>query len=156
MNSLVGVNNTAPSYNVDISGTLRTSLTSYVTNISELISTATIVTNAVTCNYKLGSIFYIGTPTANFTVNITNLPSITESTRSYIISVLYVSDSNTPRYGTGTSVSTTATIGTSVTPNFSNTPITTTVTGRLMAQQFIVLYINSTLYVISNVSAYVN
>ena len=88
------------------------------------------------------------------TFNILNLPSITNSNRSYILSVLYVSNGSN-YYGNSVSISTNGVVSSDyITPNFSITPNTAITNGKLIIQQIIYFYLGSVPYLISNISGF--
>ena len=129
--------------------------TSFVTNISEKITTVTGSSNIYSLNYQSGSIFYLSTPpTAVITLNIINVPSITDTNRSYVLSVIY-NGTNSNNYATTVNISTTSSAGTTYTPKFTNTPnISSISTSQLVIQQIIYLYLGNTGYVLSNANGY--
>jgi hypothetical protein len=171
----IGINTSSPSYPLDISGNLRVSgnadinyLTvnrvSYVNNISEnIVSVAGTDGTTYELNFALGSVFFLtSVPTGLMTVQLYNLPSITDVSRSYVISIIYPGQSGLNYY-----VKTEFYVNTENTPDktnnciphFTSTPSVSTVnSSNLITQQFIYLYqtINgtSTGYVLSNVSTY--
>lgn len=85
--------------NLNVTGRLDTE------EIREAVNDATITTNVLTANYNNGTIWFVGTaPSANFTINITNLPSddnkavtvvamVTQGATGYIPNALQVAGS---------------------------------------------------------------
>jgi hypothetical protein len=152
----VGIN-TTPKYTLDISGNLNISKTSYMSAISERINSVTGSSNVYILNASLGSIFYLSTaPTANMTLQIYNIPSITDAGHTFVISVIYngisanfytdtVNITNTSSAGTGTNYI----LQFTSTPNISNIG-----NSKLIVQQIIYLYLGGNGYAISNVSGY--
>lgn len=152
----VGINNDNPAYPLDVSGSLNVTKTSFVTNISEKIVTATGSSNVYALDYSQGSVFYLSTaPTAAMTFQIYNMPSVTNTTRSYVVSVIYKGTSAN-YYATTVNVSTTtAGAGSNYTPKFTATPSIGSITSsNLVFQQVIYVYLGSTGYVVSNVNGY--
>ena len=152
----VGINNENPAYPLDVSGSLNVTNTSFVTNISEKIITTSGSSNVYALDYSKGSVFYLSTaPTGEMTFQIYNMPSVTDSTRSYIVSVIYKGTS-TNNYATTVNVSTTtAGAGSNYTPKFTATPsIGSISSSNLVFQQVIYVYLGSTGYVVSNVNGY--
>lgn len=151
----VGINNATPAFPLDVSGSMNISKTSFVTNISEKIISVTGTSNAYTLDYSNGSIFYLSTaPTAAMTINIRNVPSITDNTRSYVLSIIY-NGTAANYYATSVNVSTNASAGTTYTPKFTSTPSITAITSaQLVIQQIIYVYLGTTGYVVSNVNGY--
>ena len=95
------VTNNSSNY-IDTNGSLNLSNTFYLNTIAEKISpvnvTGTSPNFAITCNYATSGIFRVGTSTStvgtgnvtgSFRTNITFLPSITDSTRNYMITLIY-------------------------------------------------------------------
>ena len=75
---------------IDTNGSLNLSSTFYLNTIAERISPVTISSTAITCNYATSGIFRVtSNVTGSFRTNITNLPSITDSTRNYMITLIY-------------------------------------------------------------------
>jgi hypothetical protein len=83
---------------IDTNGSLNLFNTFYLNTISERIAPVTISSNAITCNYTTSGIFRVGTSTisvgtgnvtAPFTTNITFLPATNNSTRNYMITLIY-------------------------------------------------------------------
>jgi hypothetical protein len=136
---------------------------SYINSISETIISVSGTNSNYQLNYNLGSIFFLTTvPNSVMTVQLYNLPSITDSTRSYVISVIFPGQYNSNFYVNNLYVNTgSADLSNSFIPHFTNVPSVSTVTsGQLIIQQFIYLYqtINgtSTGYVLSNINTYTN
>ena len=78
---------------IDTNGSLNLFNTFYLNTISERIAPVSISTNAITCNYLTSGIFRISAQvTGVFTTNIINLPSITDSTRNYMITLIYTTN----------------------------------------------------------------
>jgi len=127
----------------------------HVNEVSEGITTATWTSNAATVDYGTSALYYLsisGTPTTNITLTVNSLPSITESSRIYVMTVIYPQSGSryvaSVIYRTGTSGGTTT-----VTPMFPSTPALTGTTG-LVVQQIIFIYQNAAMNVISNVTKY--
>ena len=152
----VGINNTTPAYPLDVSGSMNITKTSFVTNISEKIISVTGSSNVYTLDYSLGSIFYLSTaPTAAMTINIRNVPSITDTTHSYVLSIIY-NGTAANYYASIVNISTNTSSGTTYNPiKFTSTPSITAITSsQLVIQQIIYVYLGTTGYVVSNVNGY--
>lgn len=157
--SNVGINISNPAFPLDISGIVNISKIAYVTNMCEYINTLTAVsTNTYNINYANGSMFYLSTPpTSTMTARIYNLPSLTDTTRSYIVNLIYkgtganyyvnsvnVTNTNTP--GAGAS---------NITPKFTQMVYLTLITSsNLIIQTIVYLYLGGNAYVISGVNGY--
>jgi hypothetical protein len=129
---------------------------SYLSNISERIVTTSIGADS-SCNldFSQGSVFYLGSiaPTQNMRFNIINLPSLTDLTKTYVISAIYKGNSN--YYGNLISIKPIGgTTFVNFVPNFPSTPSITT--GKLVTQTIGYLYFTDASYVISNVTCYQN
>ena len=130
---------------------------SYLSNISERIVTTSIGTD-LSCNldFSQGSVFYLGAtaPTGNMRFNITNLPSITDNTKSYVITAIYKGTAG-GFYGNIVSVRPVGGLTSAVfTPNFASTP--SIATGKLVSQTIGYLYFPDASYALSNVTCYQN
>jgi hypothetical protein len=122
--------------------------TNYFYTISEIIITTSITSNAITCDYSLGGIFQISSqPNANFTANITNLPSILTSTKTFIISLIY-----TPAASYYCSAATVNGSSTTFLINGGGTSVSNS--GKLTIQQLMFYNDGTTMKVLSNVSAF--
>jgi hypothetical protein len=146
-NNGVGIGTSSPATTVDISGSLTVRNQLFVNKINETITTVTAsASNTFTLNYNQGAIFYLSTSsTANMTFNIINLPSTTDSTRSYVLTTIF---NGNGFYGN----SITLNGGSSIVPNFSSTP---SVSSNFQCVQSIAyLYANSTGFILSNVTSY--
>jgi hypothetical protein len=76
-----------------------------IEDIRETVNDSTIVANILTADYSTGTIFYVGTaPSANFTLNLTNMPTdngkaisivclVTQGATGYIPNVIQVAGS---------------------------------------------------------------
>lgn len=156
-NTATGVGiNTIPGYSLDISGSLNVSKTSYVSAISEKINTVNGTSNVYNINVSLGSIFYLSTvPTANMTFQLYNIPSITDASHSYVVSMIYKGTLSN-FYGNSVNISnTTAGSGVTYIPKFTSIPnISSISSSQLIIQQIIFLYLAGSGFVISNISGY--
>jgi hypothetical protein len=106
-------------------------------------------------DYGTSALYYLsisGTPTTNITLTVNSLPAINDSSRVYVMTVIYPQSGSryvaSVIYRTGTSGGTTT-----VTPMFPSTPALTGTTG-LVVQQIIFIYQNAAMNVISNVTKY--
>ena len=150
-----------PTVQLDISGNLSVSNVSYLSNITEKINVASVGAD-LSCNldFSKGSVFYLGTILSNnIRFNIQNIPSITDLSRSYIVTAMYkgnsVSSSNN-FYGNVVSVNTGTNPANAAvfTPNFGVTPTTYSTKNALITQTMAYLYFADASYVISNVTNY--
>lgn len=105
-------------------GALTTTGTFTVQQIREKVSDSSISSNVMTCDYSTGTIFYQATaPSANFTVNVTNLPTdignamvislfVTQGTTGYIPSALQIAGASiTIKWAGGTAPTPTSSSG---------------------------------------------
>lgn len=155
----IGIRQPNPAYTLDVSGSVNISKISYVTNMCEYINTLTAsATNTYNINYANGSLFYLSTPpTATMRVNIFNLPSLTDTTHSYILNFIYKGTSANYYINT-VNVTNTSTAGagvSNITPKFIQTVYISTITSsNLIFQTIVYFYLGSTSYVISSVNGY--
>jgi hypothetical protein len=112
--------------------------------------------NGVVLNYNLGSVFWLGSVSSGtmFTVNISNMPSITDATRSYIITLIYTTTAAS-QYCNSVGIS----IGTSYTtstPKFNGGSASiVTANGSIVTQQISIAYIyNTSTPILSTVSVF--
>ena len=147
---------------IDLSGTLNVSglnivNTSYFSTISENIVSATGSSTPYTCNYALGGIFKLTGASGALTVNITNLPSITDTSHNYIITLMYTPTAITT-YCTSATVSLSGSAGTSYSVKFNggSANITTMIANTTpVIQQLMVTYTSAGgIVVLSNVSVF--
>jgi hypothetical protein len=106
-----------------------------IAETQELINTVSAPTSTQALDWSTGAIFYVTGMTANWTPNITNLP--TTSNRSYAITLVLV-QGTTPYFINGLQIA-----GTSRALNWGNaiTPIGTA--SRVEIVSFILLYTNA-------------
>ena len=129
-----------------------------VGNLSEVISATTgSAGGPYTADYNNASVFYLNaapTSATNYTLNIINLPSLTNSTRSYVITVI----NNTGiknAYCSSLTLSTTGTTGSTYTMVFNGGSSAISISSSTATvQQFAVMYYSGTLFVLSNVSGF--
>ena len=129
---------------------------SFLSNISERKVTTSIGTD-LSCNldYSQGSVFYLGStaPTGNMRFNVINIPSITDLSNSYLMTVIYKGGASNYYGNVVTLKQVGGTNSVSFTPNFSSTPIIKS--GKLVTQTIGYLYFApDTSYVISNVTCF--
>jgi len=141
--------------NTVLNGIMNIEKTSFVTNISEKIISVTGSSNIYTLNYQSGSIFYLSNaPTANISLNMRNVPSITDSNHSYVLSIIY-NGTSANYYANSVNISINSNTGTTYTPQFANTPnINNIGSNQLIIQQIIYVYLGSNGYILSNVNGY--
>jgi len=155
----IGINKTNPAYTIDVSGSLNISKITYVTNMSEQIITLTAVsTNTYNIDYSRGSLFFLSTtPTSRMTVNVFNLPSLTDTTRSYVLNFIYkgTSANNYVNSVNVTKTSTPGSGGSNITPKFLQTIYISSVTSsNLIFQTVIYFYLGGNAHVVSSVNGY--
>lgn len=105
-------------------GSFTTTGSLNVQQIREKVSDSSISSNVMTCDYSTGTIFYQATaPSANFTVNVTNLPTdignamvislfVTQGTTGYIPSALQIAGASiTIKWAGGTAPTPTSSSG---------------------------------------------
>lgn len=154
----VGIGLSNPAYSLDISGTVNISKISYVTNMCEYINTLTAATtNTYNVNYATGSLFFLSTaPTANMTVKIYNLPSLTDTTHSYIVNFIYKGTGQN-YYVNAVNVTNAATpsAGATTTPKFLQTVYVSSITSsNLIFQTVVYFYLGTSSYIVSSVNGY--
>ena len=116
---------------------------------SETIGAATITSNIIAVSYADSAVFYAGgTPSALMTMNVTNLPSVTDTTRVYTMNIIYPTTAGN-YYINSVGVNGAA----AATPKFPSAP-SATGTNTLVSQQFIFVYQNSTFRILSSVINY--
>ena len=125
----------------------------FFSNIQEKITQTTGSANAYTLDYSQGSVFLLNTAaTANYTINIINLPSIIDTTRSYTICLL---NSSSPTFYASTlTCSNSGTTGSAVTIRYNGGSSAILLTSSIFTTQQICLIYNGLLYAISAVSGY--
>jgi hypothetical protein len=125
----------------------------------EKITTLTAAsTNTYNIDYSKGSLFYLSTaPTGTMKVNIYNLPSLTDATRSYIVNFIY-NGTSANNYVNLVNVTKTSTPGSGVsniTPKFIRSIFISTIgSSNLIFQTIIYFYLGGTAYVVSSVNGY--
>ncbi len=136
-------------------GTITGNLVSQqTTNIMEVISTATIASNAVTCNYASGGLYYLTglTSSTNFALTLTNCNPANSLNVSNVITLLINCDSF-QAYANSINVN-----GSAKTMIYSGGATAISLTGATMVCQTIsVVYSGNAsvpIYVISNVAPY--
>ena len=155
----IGINNANPAYNIDVSGSLNISKITYVTNMCEFITTLTAIsTNTYNIDYSKGSLFFLSTaPTSTMTIRIFNLPSLTDTTRSYILNFIYKGTSAN-NYVNSVNVTKTSTPGSGVsniTPKFLQPIFLSSITSaNLIFQTVVYFYLGGSAYVVSSVNGY--
>lgn len=155
----IGINKTNPAYTIDVSGGLNISKITYVTNMCEFITTLTAAsTNTYNIDYSRGSMFFLSTaPTSTMTVRIFNLPSLTDTTRSYILNFIYRGTSAN-NYVNSVNVTRTSTPGSgasNITPKFLQTVYISSITSaNLIFQTVVYFYLGGNAYVVSSVNGY--
>jgi len=126
-------------------------------NISELVVAPSQTTPTYTCNYATGGVFSLpaNVLSGTFTVNLINLPSITSTTQSFIVTLAYVAVS-TANYCNLVTLSTTATPGSSVTPRYNggSSAIPTIASGNVILQQIAITNYNGTQRVLTTISVF--
>jgi hypothetical protein len=138
----VGVNTLSPEYHLDVSGTLRYSA------VSENLVPITASTNIISIVYGTGSadingmVRYITSVTADLSLNISNLPLITN--RSYVFTIIYNGGATTTTNYIKTVNLAFAGVGTFTTiiPKGTVTAITAT---TFFIQQFYVFIVSTTI-----------
>jgi hypothetical protein len=90
------------------------------------------------------------------TFNIQNLPSVTDTSRSILVTAIYKGNSIASYYGNKVSVNTgtTAANASTFVPRFVSAPVTNS--NSLVTQTIAYLYFSDASYVLSNVNAYAN
>ena len=149
----IGINTSIPSSHtvLDVLGC------SLFSNIQERIVLApSIIHHTLTLDYSRGSVFQIqaGDITQHFLVNVVNLPSYTDVNRTCVITLLNSCPETAQYYGNLITLSNNATVGSyRYVPMFNGGPPTGTV-GSFSTQQFAIICIGNSPYVLSTVSHY--
>jgi hypothetical protein len=120
-------------------------------SIGEKLNSVTISSNTCTLNMNVGNIFYIpSTVTANFTVNITNVP--VDTSCQYTVVLLYQGNF----YGNSASATnvSSSTLVANAAPKWagSNAPVIDT--AAMYIQLFTIVSVFSTKYILSNVTSF--
>lgn len=79
---------TGGNFTLDASGNVGVTGTLSFQQTTEKVNTSSITSNIMTCNYTTGAIYYQSTnPSANFTVNFTNIPTTNNKAMTFTIFV---------------------------------------------------------------------
>jgi hypothetical protein len=158
--ALIGAGGTSaiPSSSISFSGTNATFKgRASLENISELVVAPSQTTPTYTCNYATGGVFSLpaNVLSGTFTVNLINLPSITSTTQSFIVTLAYVAV-GAANYCNLVTLSTTATPGSSVTPRYNggSSAIPTIASGNVILQQIAITNYNGTQRVLTTISVF--
>jgi hypothetical protein len=103
-----------------------------VAEIQELVNTKTSATGVVTHDWATGAVFYHSSISANFTCNLTNMP--TTANRSYVV-VLILAQGASPFYANALQINSSA-----QTILWANATIPTPVANRTEIQSFTLYY----------------
>jgi hypothetical protein len=145
---------------MDISGNLQVSQTTFVNTISEKVNTkAADSTNVYTVDYKNAGSFYIQglDPGSTATLNVQNVPSLTDASGTYIISAMMKGNSSENCYVGNVNLSTDTTLGQYYTPQFISTPeVSSATSSNIIIQQIAYVYLDNSGHILSNVSAYIS
>jgi hypothetical protein len=154
--ALVVAGGVAISGSVNIGGNNTVGNCAFLSTISEKTVNAFTWSATTTVDYRVGGIFWLGSVSSGttFTVNISNLPSITDATRSYIITLIYTTTGAT-QYCNSVGIST-GTSYTTYTPKFNGgSSVIVTANTNLVTQQITIAYIySSTNPVLTTVSVF--
>jgi hypothetical protein len=154
----VAIGKTIPDTSLDISGSLSVSRTSFLSTVSEKIgSKIADTTNVYTVDYKDAGLFYIRdlSSVSTATLKVRNVPSLTDSSGSYIISAIMKGNESENCYVGSVNLSTNDNDGTTYTPQFISPPeVSSATSSNLIIQQLAYVYLDTSGHVLSNVSAY--
>ena len=154
----VAIGKTTPEKSLDISGSLSVSRTSFLSTVSEKIGSKTAdTTNIYTVDYKDAGLFYIRdlSSVSTATLKVRNVPSLTDSSGSYIISAIMKGNESENCYVGSVNLSTNDNDGTTYTPQFISPPeVSSATSSNLIIQQLAYVYLDTSGHVLSNVSAY--
>ena len=155
----VGIGTTTPQQTLDISGTLSVSNTSYVSTFSEKITNSNGVNNVYTVDYRDAGLFYMSniSTSSTATLNVLNMPSLTDESRSYVVSSIMKGNESENCYvgNVCLSLDSDPNNGITYTPQFVSTPeVSSTTSNQLIIQQFAYIYLDNSGHILSNVSAY--
>jgi hypothetical protein len=144
---------TGPTGNTGSTGPVPTAVSTitingslFVQETQEKVNTKTAATGTVTHDWSTGAIFYHTSISANFTANITNLP--TTANRSYVV-VLYLVQGATAYYANALQVN-----GASVTMKWPNAYINPAIPNRTEIQSFTLYYSGSAWTALSQLASY--
>jgi hypothetical protein len=141
--------NTGPSGPSFTGGTINTvtvSGTTTLQQIQEVVNTKSAATGTVTHDWSTGAIFYHTSISANFTCNITNLP--TTANRSYVVTLILV-QGGTPYYANALQVN-----SSSVSILWPNASAPTATANRTEIQSFTLYYSGSTWTAVSQLTSF--
>lgn len=108
--------------------------TTQVQQTQELLNTKTNATGVVAHDWSTGAIFYHTSPSANFTCNITNLPTV--ANRAYVVTLIIVQGASNAYYANALQVG-----GTGVTIKWPNASSPTPTVSRVEVQSFTLTYV---------------
>jgi hypothetical protein len=126
--------------------TLTVQGTTSVQQIQETINTKTSATGTVTHDWSTGAIFYHSSIAANFTANITNLP--TTADKSYVVTLI-LNQGGTGYYANALQINSSA-----VTIRWFNNTTPTPGTNKIEVQSFTLFYTGSTWYALSQFTSF--
>jgi hypothetical protein len=155
--NLVMIGNVLHQGNVFITGnTVVSSFQERISSTTVAVSGTNPPSGTLVYNSSGGGTIYqvTGTFTSNYTLNLTNLPSITDATKTYVVTV--TNNTTSANYVCNSvTVSTTSTVGTAATIYFngSNTFAYST-SVRYSTQQFALVYSGSSLIVLTTYNQY--
>jgi hypothetical protein len=154
----IGKSSSTTTSTLDISGQLTVSETSFLSTVSEKIRTQDASgVNTYTVDYKDAGLFYIRSLNAGSTatLNVRNVPSLTDSSGSYIVSAIMKGNSSANCYVGSVNLSTDSNAGTTYTPTFVIAPeVSSATSSQLIIQQLAYVYLDGSGHVLSNVAAY--
>tara|TARA_A100001388_G_C28696399_1_gene463913 strand:- start:41 stop:925 length:885 start_codon:yes stop_codon:yes gene_type:complete len=154
----VGIGKSQPTKALDISGSLQVSNTTFVSTVSEKIESRTAdTTNVYTVDYKDAGLFYIRdlSSVSTATLKVRNVPSLTDTSGSYIISTIMKGNESENCYVGSINLSTDNNDGITYDPKFISPPeVSSATANNLIIQQLAYVYLDTSGHVLSNVSAY--
>jgi len=142
---------------LSITEDLNVTRTSYLNTISETITSVTGTSNVFPINFNNSGVFYLSNIITSTPISllIQNIPSLTNTNKSYIISVIMKGNDTDTCYVGNVNLSTNTSLGTYMTPKFASIPsVASASSSNLIIQQISYMYIASTGFLLSNVGAY--
>ena len=139
-------------------GTVTINNIASIRNISEQLVSPTATPSPYTCDYSVGSVFFLpaSVSTSTFTVRFINVPSITSTTQNYVMTIAYVATSAT-NYCNLVTLSTNSTpSGSTETLKYNGgaSVIPTIAAGNHIIQQFAITYFGASRVVLTSVNVF--
>ena len=148
------ITNNSSNY-VDANGSLNILKTFYLNTLAEKIVSVTPSSNAIVCDYSTSGIFRISsTVSALFTTNITNLPSISDPNRNYMITLIYTIGTAGAFYSNSVSINGTTYNATALNFKINGGTPSSFTSGSYILQQIMYTYNGTTGVVLTTISEF--